>query len=324
MRILASMGERLQTVLILTGLTVLAGVVGIVLGGTPGLITALLGLAVVGWLAPRVPNAWVLRAVDARPLAPWQARQLHSARDHLAQRAGLARAPRLFLISDEKPQAFTIGERDDAVIVLSSGLLSGLPAREIVGVVAHEVMHVAHNDIRLLRFASALTNVTGALSRGALLMAFIFLPLALFGAAPFGFAALLVFMAAPWAAQVLLLALSRTREYAADAGAVRLTRDPAGLASALARIEATSRRRSWWRDPRTSLPAWTHTHPATEARIARLLGAPGGPVATSPRRPAWLDDAALRPDGGPGGRRGARRARIVVRRPPRITTLRAV
>ena len=308
------MAERLQTVLILTGLAALAALVGVTLAGTPGLMVALGTIFLLWVLAPQVPNAWVLNAVRAQPLRRGQAPDLQALHDALAARAGLARSPTLYVWPERRPQAFTIGERNDAAIVVSIGLTRILSRRELGGVLAHELTHVAHDDIRLLRFAGTLSYVTAALSRAAVVAAVITLPLILLGIVTFAPSTLLVVLLAPLLAQALLLALSRTREHAADAGAVRLTGDPAGLASALARLHA--QQQSLWerllgvRAP--TGPQWLQTHPATEERIRRLMG--GASSRTSRSSGAAHKVLTSRP----------RRARIVVRRGPRTTILRAV
>ena len=229
--------ERLQTGLILFALAVLSALAGVVAAGTPGLFIALGGAIALWLLVPQVPNAWVLRSVDARPLRRWQAPDLIHTVELLTARAGLTTTPALFVTPSRKPQAFTIGDRDDAAIVLSVGMTRALSARELTGVLAHEVTHVAHGDIGLLRFANILNNVTASLSRVAVLLAVVGLPFILTGMLPFRPGPFLLVLTAPWAAQALLLALSRTREHAADRGAAALTGDPAGLASALARLE---------------------------------------------------------------------------------------
>ena len=305
------MSERLQTVAILTGLGLLAVLLGAAVAGVTGVTFAIVGIAALALLAPRVPNGWVLRALRARPLGRWSAPQLYELRDVLTTRAGLDAPPSLFVIDDVKPQALTIGERGDAAIIVSTGLLRMLSARELAGVLAHEVSHIAHGDVRLLRFASTLTSATASLARATILVALVGFPLILLGALRFDPVAFVAVVSAPWIAQALLLALSRTREHAADAGAAALTRDPEGLASALARLEA--QKRSMWDRmlglSRPQAPDWLQTHPPTASRIRRLMG---GATSRKPHAVAF-------------GRASApRRARIVVRRAPRTTILRAV
>ena len=313
-RRLSVMTERFQTVLILTALVLLAAVVGSTLGGATGLTLALVGMAA-AWF-PRAPGSECVGPAGHRRSSPVPGRIIVSffdPRRAIASR-GLSSPPSLYVLPDGSPQAFTIGERGDAAIVLSVGLTRALDRREVTGVLAHELSHVAHDDIRLMRFASTLTNVMASVARTTTLVALLFLPLILVGVVPFAPSTLLAVVVAPWAAQALLLALSRVRERAADDGAVRLTDDPEGLASALARLEA--QKLGFWHRlfgvrPR-GLPEWLQTHPPTVDRIRRLMG-----NATSRTSP-------------PGGRRvggqktGPHRARIVVRRGPRTTILRAV
>lgn len=267
------MTERLQTVLLVTGLGGLVAAVGWLMAGGIGLAITLGGAALTWHLAPQVPNAWVLKAVKARRLTRFDAPPLFALRDRIVARAGLRHAPDLYIFGSDKPQAFTIGEPHDAAIVLSSSLTRALAPRELAGVLAHEITHVAHGDVRLLRFANTFLHVAASLSRAATLVALVLFPLIITGMVDFAPGPFLAVVVAPWIAQAFLLALSRTREFAADAGAATLTQDPEGLARALARLE--SHGQSVWHRmlglaPR-SLPAWLQTHPPTEDRIRRLM-----------------------------------------------------
>jgi len=261
-----------ETALIVLALIALTALVGFVLFGTTGMAYAVaFGLGLVA-LGPTVPTRWVVRASGARRLAPWEGPELHRTVQELAERAGLPRPPTVLLHPSGAPNAFTVGDPTDAAVVVSAGLLRRLDDRELQGVLAHEIAHVQHRDIAVMRLASTLGNLTAVLSRFGVLLALVALPLAMLGTVVVPWTALPTLWAAPLAANALLLALSRRRELDADLGAVELTRDPPGLARALLRLDASQgtllERLLGVR--RENVPEWMRTHPSTEARIAQL------------------------------------------------------
>lgn len=268
----ARLRYRIQAAALVAGLVALVALVGAVLFGGAGLLVAGALGAMVLALTPQVPPAWIARAAGARPLAPWSAPGLVALVDALARRAGLPRRPALFLAPTPQPNAFAVGGRDDAAVVVSAGLLRALGDRELAGVLAHELSHVRQGDGRLLRLATVLGHLTSSLSRAGLLVTLLLLPAALFGWVSVPWQVLPLLLVAPLAANGLLLALSRRRELEADLGAVELTGDPAGLASALARLER--RQRSLLERllgvPADVVPPWLRTHPTTDVRIRRL------------------------------------------------------
>jgi len=212
------------------------------------------------------------RLRNARPLSLPDAPELHGLVDALAERAGLRRPPRLYLISSPAPNAATVGTRDDAAILLTPGLVRGLTERELAGVLAHEISHVRNNDLRLFGFTEVVRRMAVLTSQIGWLLVLFSLPLALLGQAAVPFGTLLLFVAAPAGAHLLQLAILRSRELAADLGAAELTGDPRGLASALRRIEVTNRwvLRALLPVPVPEEPGLARTHPATAERIRRL------------------------------------------------------
>jgi heat shock protein HtpX len=197
----------------------------------------------------------------------------------LCQRMGLP-APKLWLIPDDSPNAFATGRNPaHASVAFTSGLLRIMDDRELEGVIAHELGHVKHRDILIASVAATIAAAITMLAR----MAFFF------GGrrdddddsgGPLGMLFMLIL--APLAAMLIQMAISRTREYGADAAAARHTGSPFGLISALEKLESWSRR-----IPMDASPATAHmfiikpfngrammrlfsTHPSTEERIARL------------------------------------------------------
>src|SRR6185436_19206476 len=177
----------------------------------------------------------VLRMHGAREIDPAQAPQLHATVRELASRAGIP-MPRLFLIEDPQPNAFATG-RDPAhgVVAVTTGILSMLSQRELRGVLAHELAHIRNRDILVATIAAC---VTGAITYAAHAVGF----LGMGGgrdedgehASPF--AGLLMMIAAPLAATLIQLGISRSREYLADETGAAISGDPLALASALARL----------------------------------------------------------------------------------------
>ena len=169
--------------------------------------------------------------------------------------------------------AFTLGTRKDAALVLTDGIIRQLSLRELTGVLAHEISHAAHNDIAIMGFADLLNRITAGFSLFGQFLVLINLPLVLFGGYSFNWLPILLLVASPTIATLLQLALSRTREFEADLGAARLTGDPLGLASALSRLEHSSG--SWltrvlFPGRKETQPSLIRTHPHTEERIDRL------------------------------------------------------
>jgi heat shock protein HtpX len=180
--------------------------------------------------------------------------------------------PVLYYFPGSAMNAFTVGSRENAAIAVSQSLLDGLKYSEISAVLAHEVSHIRSNDIRIIGFADLANSLTHGLSLFGQLLLIINLPLALFGGFSINWMAILLLIFAPGISALLQLALSRTREYNADLGAVELMEDPEALATALAKIEqhgsSLIRRFPWVANPHSQI---LRTHPPTKERIRRLM-----------------------------------------------------
>jgi len=193
----------------------------------------------------------------------------------LADRAELARHPRLYVIPSATLNAFATGTPSNAAIGITEGLLRRLDLRQIAGVIAHEMSHIRNNDLSVMATADMLTRLTQLLAYTALGLAVLNVPVMLIGGEPFSWLAILLLYLAPLLTSLLQMALSRTREYDADLEAAGLTGDPAGLASALAALERYQGR--LWEDVmlpvparRIPYPSLLRSHPETADRIARL------------------------------------------------------
>ncbi|WP_052341583.1 zinc metalloprotease HtpX [Salinarimonas rosea] len=238
-------------------------------GGAAALLVLLASLA----FAPSVPKRLVLSAHGARLLTSREFPMGVAALRELAVRAELPAVPQLWYVPSRLPNAFALGSPRDSAIVVSEGLLRLLDARELAGVLAHEVSHIANRDLWLMALADVMARLVGlSVAIGQLIVLF-GLPLLMMGVVLVPWTTVLVLLLAPTVMSLLQLALSRAREFDADLGAAELTGDPAGLARALLKLERRVGR--WWEDillqgRRIPEPSLLRTHPPTEERVARL------------------------------------------------------
>lgn len=263
-----------QTVLLVAALGALMALLGNMLFGPAAVLWFIAAGAFMLLLGPSVPTGLVLAINRARPIPPGLLPELHAVVAELSRRAGLAAAPRLYYLPSATANAFTTGGKGEAAIALSDGMLRLLDAREMVGVLAHEIAHLRNNDLFVLQIGGALTRMTVALAWFGLIMLLLAMPAVLAGAADVSLAGAFLLAVAPWAGGLLLMALSRTREFDADLDAATLTGDPTGLAAALRKLEDVRG------DPWLKLifpgrgggePDLMRSHPPTGERIQRLL-----------------------------------------------------
>ena len=270
--------NRLQSIMLFGGLVLLCSLVGWLIWGTAGLVWLGILTCFILLVGPRVSPSLVLRMYHARRLTDWDAPVLIRMTRDLARQAGLSFVPALFYIPSQVANAFTLGTRDDAAIAVTDGLLRNFSTREIRGVLAHEMGHVRRNDGWVMGMADIVSQMVNIMSWIGFFLVVINLPMLLLGVFPIPWLAIFILILAPTLSSLLQLALSRTREYEADLEAVRLTGDPRGLASGLAKIERLSR--SWFERillPGRGIPepSILRTHPVTEERIKRLLDLEG-------------------------------------------------
>jgi heat shock protein HtpX len=295
----------LQTTLLLAGILLLLALLGWFLAGATGIIWAVVLGAFSLIFGQQLSPQLVLRMYRARPLRPQEAPGLYQLVIELARRAGLEVAPTVYYVPTRVLNAFAVGTRRNAAIGVTDGLLRALNERELAGVLAHEISHIRNNDMRVMSIADIASRITGLFSTFGKLLLFLNLPLILMGETPISWWAILLLIFAPLLSGLLQLALSRTREFDADLGAVQLTGDPVGLASALNKLEYYSV--NIWQQIllpgyRVPDPSLLRTHPHTKDRIDRLMQL--APAAEQPqlaaatpvwpqsypqvtRRPAW-------------------------------------
>lgn len=211
----------------LTALGFVLALVGWLLSGLSGLVVAIISLIATMGLAPRVPVDLAMRVIGARPVHPSQAPGLYSLLIELSDAAGLKAPPVLYRIQGGAITALAVGDSERSALALSDGMTMIMDEREMRGVLAHEIAHIAAEDTTLMNLAAALGRVIHSLAILGLIVAIF---LVLFTTEPVTLWAIALIALAPWAATLLHLAMMRQREFAADANAVRLTGDPIGLA----------------------------------------------------------------------------------------------
>lgn len=267
------LNNLLHTILLFAGMIGLLALLGLSLAGVNGLVWASLLGGLFLLFSQHASPYLMLRLVKARPLAVPEAPGLYQLIETLTHRADLPRMPRLYYIPDRMMNAFAVGSRDEAAIGLTEGLLRHLDKRELAGVLAHEISHIRHNDMRVMSVAALISHLTSLFSSFGQLLLFLNLPLLLFGRTTISWFAILLLLVAPLLSSLLQLALSRTREFEADLGAAHLTGDPEGLATALQKMayhQDNPFKRILRPGYSTSDPSLFRTHPRTDERVNRL------------------------------------------------------
>lgn len=257
------------------------------------------------YLSYRAGPAIALRAARARPADPERYRELHNVFDEVCVAAGiLGRKPRLYVIDDPAPNAFATGRSpNDAHIAVTTGLMERLPRYELRAVLAHEVGHVINKDLRAVTIAVATAGIV-ALLADMLARALWFGGRARGGrggqqgggaAVIFAVVGLVAIILAPIAAQLIRFAVSRQREYLADATAADILRDPQSMVNALRRIAkdhgtvrniTTATAHLWFEEPNdidsdSSVAKFARrfaTHPTIRQRVERLASLHGGTI----------------------------------------------
>lgn len=263
-----------QTALIVAGIAALFAAVAWLIGGWSGVKWGLVGLAAAFLFTPRVSPGLVLRLYGAEEIPFAAFPEIHLIVRDLARRAELPEPPSIWYVKSSVPTAFTVGGGSDSAMAVTDGLLRILDQREFAAVVAHEISHVRHHDLWIMSLADAISRFTRILGFMGVFLLLASVPMWLTQSENVPWLAGLVLVFAPTLGTLMQLALSRSREFDADMGAVELTGDPVGLARALEKLERyQSGPWSWLlpRRPREAHPSALRTHPTTEERIERLM-----------------------------------------------------
>ena len=254
----------------IAGLTALSGwllfgAFGAVLAGVLAVTALVVGRTLPVGTALRMRGAAEARALGAPELEAMVA--------SLARRAGIAKAPRVFVLPLAAPQALTVGNRQSSAVAVTPALLGLLRPWELEAVLAHEIAHLRNGDTSLLTLADSMRRFTRTAALVGVLTAALSAWGALFGGPVVSLSIPVVLLVVPSLVALALMALSRIREFDADLGAVALTGDPRPLASALARIEAAVEHplRRFFPGGAPEVPDFLRSHPRTNERIRRLL-----------------------------------------------------
>jgi heat shock protein HtpX len=264
----------LQTFALIALLALLCAYLAWFVGGPVVAWGAIAAVATLYFANPAASPRLVMSLYQGRAISPAAAPRLYRILSELSRRAGLERPPALYYLPTRLMNAFTAGGREDAVIAVSDGLLRRMDLRELTGVLAHEVSHLANGDTRAMAFADLVSRITSVLSLVGQLLLLASLPLWLFSAADIPWLPILVLMLAPTLSALVQLALSRSREYEADRSAAALSGDPEGLVSALRKMDyyqAGLWERVVLPGRRLPDPSLLRTHPPTVDRVRRLL-----------------------------------------------------
>jgi heat shock protein HtpX len=302
----------LRTAILLAGLTALFMGVGYLIGGANGALIALLLAGGMNLFAYWNSDRLVLSMHDAHAVDAASAPDLHAMVAALARKAGLP-MPQLYIMDNPQPNAFATGrDPQHAAVAVTTGLLRTLERNEVAGVIAHELAHIANRDTLLMTVTATIAGAISMLGNFAMFAGGGHRENNGFGP----IATLAMVILAPIAAMLVQMAISRTREYAADDLGARISGEPLALASALGKIASLAHQVP--NDTAEMNPASAHlfivnplsgarldnlfaTHPATENRIAalrnlaRAMGtayrpasaAARGPWGSGPRRGPW-------------------------------------
>jgi heat shock protein HtpX len=268
--------SNIKVFVLLAGMVALFGVVGGMLGGQSGMVMALALAAVMSFVMYFNSGKMALKAYKARVVSRDEAPDLYALVDQLRQRAGLP-MPTLAVAPHAQPNAFATGRNpENAVVCVTEGLMQMLGRDEVAGVIAHELGHIRNRDMLLQTISATMAGAITNLARFGM-----YAPSESHGRNPL---APIAALAAPFAAMIIQFAISRSREFKADATGAEISGQPLALASALAKLQATAQRIPLPVAPsmaplaqvnplaayRGGIASLFSTHPPTEERIARL------------------------------------------------------
>ncbi|MDX9787804.1 MAG: zinc metalloprotease HtpX [Desulfobacterales bacterium] len=284
------MGNQFRVAFLLAVMTVVFILIGQLLGGSQGMVIAFFFAVAMNFFSYWFSDKIVLRMYRAQEATQQQAPDLYEMVRTLAMRAGLP-MPKVYIIPQDTPNAFATGRNPEhAVVAVTEGLMKLMGRDEIMGVLAHELAHIKNRDILIGSIAATMAGAIMMLANMARWSA-------IFGGGRSddeegglsGFGLIIMSIIAPLAAMLIQMAISRSREYLADATGAGIVGHPNGLADALEKLGAYSGRLPMNANPQTahmfivnplsgkSLMSLFSTHPPLSERIARLRG--GAPPA---------------------------------------------
>lgn len=271
-----------KTAMLMAAIMALFGIVGGMIGGRSGMLMALVFGGAMNLFSYWFSDSMVLKMYNARQVDETSAPQFYTMVRELAHKAGLP-MPKVYIIDEAQPNAFATGRNPEhAAVAATTGIIQLLSARELRGVMAHELAHVQHRDILISTISATMAGAISALANFAMFFG---------GRDENGrsvnpLVGILVAILAPLAASLIQMAISRAREFEADRGGADISGDPHALADALGKIQMYAEGRIPMgpaeAHPETAqmmimnplsaggLRGLFSTHPATEERIARL------------------------------------------------------
>ncbi|MHB8907951.1 MAG: zinc metalloprotease HtpX [Syntrophales bacterium] len=267
--------NTLKVIILLATLSSLLLIIGYFIARGTGVMIALILSVIMNFGSYWYSDSIVLRMYDARPVTRMEAPALYDAIESLSQKARIP-VPKVCVIPQTSPNAFATGrDEDHAAVAVTSGILKMLGKDELEGVIAHELSHIKHKDILISTMAATIASAVVLLSRWAMFFG---------GNEESGMMkTIAVAVIAPVAATLIQMAISRSREYEADAGGAEVSGKPEALAGALTKLARSAERK-----PMDANPATAHmfivnplsggavmnlfsTHPPLAKRIERLM-----------------------------------------------------
>jgi heat shock protein HtpX len=278
------MNNNMKTLFLLAGLTALMVFMGKLIGGRSGMMVAFILAIGMNFFSYWFSDKIVLRMYGAQEVDPSQAPELHQIVEELSREAGIPK-PRVYVVPTESPNAFATGRNPEhGAVAVTEGILRLLTPTELRGVLAHEMGHIAHRDILI-------QSVAAVLAGAIMIVADMIKWGAIFGMGSSqdsedrgvgGLAMIVMAILAPFAAMLIQMAISRSREYLADDAGARFSHNPDSLARALEKLAYGVQATPMQANPSTEplfivnpltgggLMSLFSTHPPIEERIARL------------------------------------------------------
>ena len=274
--------NTIRVVILLASLSGLLMIVGYFIAKRKGVIIALIISLIMNFGSYWYSDTIVLGMYNAQPVTKSQEPILYDAVETLSAKAKIP-VPKVYIIPENSPNAFATGRNEDhAAVAVTSGILKILNKDELEGVIAHELSHIKHKDILISTMAATIASAVILLSRWTMF----------FGSSDDNgmIKTIAVAIIAPIAATLIQMAISRSREYEADAGAAKVSGKPEALASALAKLSISAKQRPMDANPSTAhmfivnplsggtIMSLFSTHPPLEKRIERLMKMKAIPV----------------------------------------------
>lgn len=267
--------NTLKVIILIASLSGLLMIVGYFIARRTGVVIALIVSLIMNFGSYWYSDTIVLSMYDAQPVTKSQAPVLYDAVEALSTKAKIP-VPKIYVIRENTPNAFATGRNEDhAAVAVTTGILKILNGDELEGVIAHELSHIKHKDILISTMAATIASAVVILSRWAMFFG---------GNDDSGMIkTIAVAIVAPVAATLIQMAISRSREYEADAGGAVVSGKPEALAGALAKLSRAARQQPMDANPSTAhmfivnplsggaIMSLFSTHPPLEKRIERLM-----------------------------------------------------